>query len=52
MTRLLMSYAIGRRLGFSDRLEVDRIVASTAADDHGLRSLIHALVASPMFRQP
>lgn len=52
LTKLLMSYAIGRRLGFADREEVDRIVASTATDAHGLRSLIHAVVASPLFRQP
>lgn len=52
LTRLLLSYAIGRRLGFADRAEVDRIVTTTADDHHGLRSIIHAVVASPMFRQP
>lgn len=52
LTRLLLSYAIGRRLGFADRAEVDRIADSTADDHHGLRSIVHAVVASPMFRQP
>ncbi len=52
LTRLLLTYSLGRSLGFSDRPEVDRIVASVKPSDYGLRSIIHAIVASPAFRQP
>ena len=52
LTRLLLSYSLGRHLGFSDRTEVDRIVAAVRDDDYGLRSIIHEIVQSPLFRQP
>ena len=52
LTRLLMSYSFGRRLGFSDRPEVERILAKAQAEDYGLRSIIHEIVQSSTFRQP
>jgi hypothetical protein len=52
LTRLLLTYSLGRRLGFSDRLVVDGIVNAVKPSDYGLRSIIHAIVASPEFRQP
>jgi hypothetical protein len=52
LARLLLTYALGRQLGFSDRPEVERIVASVKPKDYGLRSLIHEIVLSDTFRQP
>jgi hypothetical protein len=42
----LVRYATGADLSYADRAEVARIVAATAADGHGLRSLLHAVAAS------
>lgn len=52
LTRLLLSYATGRELGFSDRAEVERIVAKVKANNYGLRSIIHEVIQSPTFQQP
>ncbi|HSG69726.1 MAG TPA: DUF1588 domain-containing protein, partial [Planctomycetaceae bacterium] len=52
LTRLLLTYSLSRNLGFSDRPEVERIVTSVKAQDYGLRSIIHEIVASSAFRQP
>jgi hypothetical protein len=52
LTRLLLTYALGRNLGFSDRAEVERIVAAARESHYGLRSIIHLVVQSPTFRQP
>lgn len=52
LARLLLTYSLGRQLGFSDRPEVERIVASVRPKDYGLRSLIHEIVQSTTFRQP
>lgn len=45
----LLVYGTGAQTGFADRDEVDRIVASAADSDYGLRSLVHGVVASPSF---
>lgn len=52
LTRLLLSYSLGRRTGFSDRQEIEQIVERTSATMHGLRSLIHQIVSSDVFRRP
>ena len=52
LTRLLLTYSLGRNLGFSDRREVERIVTLAKAQDYGLRSIIHEIVTSAAFRQP
>lgn len=52
LTRLLLTYSLGRNLGFSDRPEVEQIVSSVKNQNYGLRSIIHEVVASPTFRQP
>lgn len=52
LARKLLTYALGRRIGFSDRPAVERIVAATREDGYGFRSLIHQVVQSPVFRQP
>ena len=52
LTRLLFTYSLGRRLGFSDREEVERIVTTIEKDNYGLRSLVHEIVQSKTFRSP
>jgi len=45
----LLVYATGRGLGFSDRPEVERVVAPVAAEGYGFRDLVHAVVQSEIF---
>ena len=52
LTQLLLTYSLGRHLGFSDRPHVERIVKSTRSKDYGLRSIVHEVVQSETFRQP
>ncbi len=52
LTQKLATYALGRKLGFSDRPGVERVVDKVARKDHGLRTLIHEIVQSEMFRRP
>ena len=52
LTQKLMTYAIGRRIGFSDRSAVEKIVVETRKQDYGFRSLVHAVVQSPAFQKP
>lgn len=48
-TKLLI-FATGREMGFSDRPEIERIVQASAQNGHGIRDLIHLVVASEIFR--
>lgn len=52
LTRKLATYGLGRRIGFSDRAEIERIVDKMAAQGDGLRTLVHEIVQSEMFRRP
>lgn len=52
LTRKILTYALGRRVGFSDRPAVERIVQQTAQKGYGFRSLIHEVVQSELFQQP
>lgn len=52
LTEKLMTYALGRKLGFSDRSAIRQIIASTREEGHGLRSLVHGIVQSDQFRNP
>jgi hypothetical protein len=45
----LATYATGADISFADRTELDEIVRTTRPGNHGVRSLIHAVVASPLF---
>ncbi len=45
----LLTYGTGASIRFADRPTVDAIVAETAQADFGFRSLVHAVVASPIF---
>jgi hypothetical protein len=49
LTEKLLVYALGRRLSFADRGDIDRIVNSTPKHDYGLRELIQQIVASEAF---
>lgn len=46
----LVTYATGQPVGFDDRERVDQMLAETRDSDYGLRSLIHAVVASEIFQ--
>jgi hypothetical protein len=48
----LLTYSLGRHLGFSDRAEIDRIVGSLKARDFGLRSMVHAVIQCELFQEP
>jgi hypothetical protein len=50
LTHMLLNYALGRRLGFSDRPEVERIMERVKLGNNGLRSIIHEIVQSEAFR--
>jgi hypothetical protein len=49
LTEKLMTYGLGRELGYSDRDEVESVVAKAAVDGSGLRALILAIVQSPAY---
>jgi hypothetical protein len=44
------TYALGRPLQFTDRAEVDRIVAQVRSQGDGLRTLLTAVATSELFR--
>ena len=50
VTEKLITYSTGQPVGFDDRHAVDQILAEAKTTDYGLRSLIHAVVASELFR--
>ncbi len=50
LTEKLVTYATGQPVGFGDHAAVSRILAAAKASDYGLRSLIHEVVASELFR--
>lgn len=50
MVEKLLTFATGRPMGFSDRSEIDRLVAQSKTKNHPLRELIHAAVQSEIFR--
>jgi hypothetical protein len=45
----LLVYGTGAPISFADREAVDQIVKEAARDDYGFRSLVHAVVTSPVF---
>jgi mono/diheme cytochrome c family protein len=46
----LVVYATGAEIRYADRREIERILDETAATNHGVRSLIHAIAASRLFQ--
>ena len=51
LTEKILTYALGRELGFSDRPTVDAIKSATIAKGYGLRTLIHQVIGSKAFQQ-
>ena len=45
----LMIYGTGANIQFADRREINKIVEQTADCDYGMRSLLHATIASDIF---
>jgi hypothetical protein len=50
MVHQLVTYATGAPVGFADRAEVERILDASAKDNYGLRTLVHEIVQSELFR--
>ena len=51
VTEKLVTYATGHPVGPADHAAVKRILADAKPSDYGLRTLVHALVASELFQQ-
>ena len=51
LTEKLLTYGLGRELGFVDRPAVSEIVKTIAAKEYGFRSLVYEVVMSKTFRQ-
>jgi hypothetical protein len=49
LTEALLEYGLGRKVGFSDETTVEEIAAQCRRDHDRLRTLIHAIVAHPVF---
>ena len=49
LARQLVVYATGADVTVADRAALDALVAQAAARDYGVRSLVHEVVASPLF---
>jgi hypothetical protein len=49
VTEKLLTFATGREMGFSDRAEIERLVAASRARHHTFHDLIHDIVQSPIF---
>ncbi len=52
LTEKLLTFGLGRRIGFSDRAAVDAIVERAGQQNHGFRTLVHEVVQSQTFHQP
>lgn len=50
VTQKLMVYATGGPLEYGDQAEIEKIVAQVKEKKYGLRSMVHAVVASPLFQ--
>lgn len=52
LTDRLLVYSTGATTSLADRSAINEIVQSTADQEHGVRSLIHAIVQSKLFTMP
>ncbi len=50
VARLLAVYATGAPVGFADRTQIERILARSETSGYGVRTLVHELVQSDLFR--
>lgn len=48
---LLVTYSTGAPVTFADRAVVEEILRNTSPTQHGVRSIIHELVQSPLFQK-
>ncbi len=46
----MLTYALGRPVGYVDRQAVDDIVAATAADDYRIQTMLQSVIASEPFQ--
>jgi hypothetical protein len=51
LVRQLSIFATGAPVRFSDRKQIERILDETAAGHYGVRSLVHGIIQSDLFRQ-
>ncbi len=51
-TTKLLVFATGREMGFSDRKEIEQIVANASKSDYGIQTIFELVISSPLFRQP
>lgn len=51
LTEKLVTYATGQPVTFGDHATVSRILADAKKSDYGLRTLVHAVVASELFQR-
>jgi len=51
LTEKLLTYGLGRSLGFSDRKVVEQVVSQIKNQKYGFRSLIHEITQSATFRK-
>ncbi len=49
LTESMMTYALGRTVGFTDQDAVEAIVEKTRSEDYGLRSLVHNIILNKAF---
>ena len=49
MTEALMTYGLGRTIGFTDLDTIDEIVKDTAQKNYGFKTLIHEIILSKPF---
>ncbi|MEQ8790918.1 MAG: DUF1592 domain-containing protein [Pirellulaceae bacterium] len=52
VARRLATFALGREMTFADESSLQRMVAAADAQEGGLKTMIHALVVSELFRRP
>jgi Protein of unknown function (DUF1585) len=50
LVRQLTVYATGAPVRFSDREEIEKILDAAKARRYGVRSIVHAIVQSELFR--
>jgi hypothetical protein len=50
LARQLTVYATGGPVRFSDRTEIDKIVDASRPSQDGLRTIVHQIVQSDLFR--
>ena len=50
LVRQLVVFSTGAPVRFSDREAIERLVQLGKSDDHGVRSMVHAIIQSDLFR--